>query len=90
MIVGKNKMSRHGKQLTNDKELADRVSDSTLSYGFRIGCQMYHGQQSGVVICPSGAVSTWAILFSLVADGLGLVVSAGQVHWSPNMERRRP
>lgn len=64
------------RQLTNEKE----------SDGYSLGgsCQTYQCQETGAVICPYGAVSTWAIWCSEVSDGLGLVVSTGQVHWGPS------
>lgn len=70
------------RQLTNEKE----------SDGYSLGgsCQTYQCQETGAVICPYGAVSTWAIWCSEVSDGLGLVVSTGQVHWGPSYERRGP
>lgn len=52
-------------------------------------CQTYQHQQTGAVSDPSGAVSTWAILCSLVPDGLGLAARSGQLLWSPNVEGRR-
>lgn len=53
-------------------------------------CQTYQHQQTGAVSGPSAALSTWAILCSLVPDGLGLAARSGQLRWSPNVEGRRP
>ena len=43
-----------------------------------VHCQTYSCQQPEAIICPSGPVCTWAILYSLVPDGLGLVVNEGR------------
>lgn len=62
--------------------------NQTVSLGG--SCQTYQCQETGAVIWPYGAVSTWAIWCSEVSDGLGLVVRTGQVHWGPSYERRGP
>jgi len=48
---------------------------------FRVSRQEYQCLQPGAVIYPCGALSTWAVLCSLVPDGLGLAVRQGQARF---------